>query len=171
MIELIGYHGTTEENATKILDDGQFKESTSNREWLGRGVYFFTDIENARYWAIDRAKRVKTKYAVLRVHIECEEDSYLDLDLRANFAKVEAFVKNILKQSDRKIEFHNLDEKKCFACDLYKRINYIDVVSFTFSKKTSAETKALMGFQQLPEKQLCVSNNRCIHDIKIISKE
>ena len=36
-----GYHGTSSENAVKILKSKKFIPAGSSRDWLGRGVYFF----------------------------------------------------------------------------------------------------------------------------------
>ena len=47
MIELIGYHGTVKTSAEKILSSKEFIESNNDNEWLGHGIYFFADIENA----------------------------------------------------------------------------------------------------------------------------
>ncbi|WP_428353235.1 hypothetical protein [Methyloprofundus sp.] len=63
--EIIGYHGTSEENAEKIVNT-TFKRSENPDDWLGYGVYFFVDgisdpINNAKEWAMYKAWSGNTK--------------------------------------------------------------------------------------------------------------
>ncbi len=50
-IEILGYHGTSQERAAAILSTG-FRASDNDYDWLGTGVYFFQDAPlRARQWA------------------------------------------------------------------------------------------------------------------------
>ena len=50
-VSVIGFHGTTLENAAMILESG-FQLSQNPYDWLGDGVYFFQDAsERAWEWA------------------------------------------------------------------------------------------------------------------------
>jgi len=52
----IGYHGTSRESAT-LIQKSNFNRSINRSEWLGSGVYFFTDgIKNPRDHAYEWAK-------------------------------------------------------------------------------------------------------------------
>jgi len=70
---VIGYHGTSEENAERILVDG-FVVSANRYDWLGDGTYFFQEVdgfprsglEHAWAWAC----RQHELPAVIRVTIE-----------------------------------------------------------------------------------------------------
>jgi len=84
----IGYHGTNADHVESIVKNG-FYTSDNADEWLGHGIYFFTEgisdpIENAKEWAINQAwdkenKRYRyKKYAVLKVEVSGEQV----LDLR-----------------------------------------------------------------------------------------
>ena len=75
----IGYHGTNYENVESIIKHG-FHVSDNTDEWLGHGIYFFTEgisdpIENAKEWAINQAwdkvakRYLYQKYAVLKVEV------------------------------------------------------------------------------------------------------
>ena len=148
MIELVGYHGTIKTNAEKILSSGIFKESNEKDDWLGHGIYFFADIENAIKWANERANRYNEEAVVLSANIKCDMNRYLNLDYQFNRRKVSLFFKDIINKSDKDISFYKRDEeKRCIACDLYKDI---------------------LGFSSVPEKQICVSNHQCISNIKIV---
>lgn len=64
-IKFIGYHGTSEENASEIISTN-FKPSKNPDDWLGYGIYFFVDgisdpIINAKEWAVNKAWNGKRK--------------------------------------------------------------------------------------------------------------
>jgi len=66
--EIIGYHGTSEENAKKIVTTN-FKRSENPDDWLGYGVYFFVNgisdpIANAKEWAMYKAWNGNSKPAL-----------------------------------------------------------------------------------------------------------
>jgi len=88
-ITLEGFHGTSSINADAILKMG-FKSSLGDEEWLGDGVYFFTEgisppQNNAVKWAIaqswDNVRRRHTHndYSVIKADITVERDNFLDL--------------------------------------------------------------------------------------------
>ncbi len=50
-IEILGYHGTSQERAAAILNTG-FRASDNDYDWLGTGIYFFQDAPlRAKQWA------------------------------------------------------------------------------------------------------------------------
>lgn len=78
----IGYHGTNADHVESIVKNG-FYTSDNADEWLGHGIYFFTEgisdpIENAKEWAINQAwdkvakRYLYQKYAVLKVEVSGE---------------------------------------------------------------------------------------------------
>lgn len=80
---IIGYHATEEDNEASIRQDN-FLPSSSPREWLGKGAYFFVEgitspgpIENAVKWAKEHKQFLR--YIVLRASIEVEEECCIDL--------------------------------------------------------------------------------------------
>ena len=55
---VVGYHGTTEEAAQKLVAGESFDESDADDEWFGRGVYFWEHaFQQAWWWAERRSKR------------------------------------------------------------------------------------------------------------------
>lgn len=172
MIELVGYHGTIKTNAEKILSSKNFIESNNDDEWLGHGIYFFADIENAIKWANERASRYKESAIVLSVDIKCDADKYLDLDYKVNRDKVSLFMKDILEKRGKDLSFCKRDEeKRCISFNLYKKMCNIDVMGFSFFrkiKKGNSLDRDLLGLSSIPEKQICVSNHLCISNIKIV---
>jgi len=88
-ITLEGFHGTSSLNADAILKGG-FRSSLGDKEWLGDGVYFFTEgisspQNNAVKWAIAQSwdntekKQTYIDYSVIKANICVEEDRFLDL--------------------------------------------------------------------------------------------
>ena len=52
------YHGTTKENAEKIIATQKFYpgEENVNEQFLGKGIYFFRNKQHAVMWNIKKAK-------------------------------------------------------------------------------------------------------------------
>lgn len=90
MVELIGYHGTSLENARSILRDKKFHPS-SDRDSLrmGTGAYFFSQMNASNEYPIMCAKgivdfkmqkgQLRDGYGILSCRIRCEESQFLDL--------------------------------------------------------------------------------------------
>lgn len=89
-ITLSGFHGTSKTNAESIAK-GDFRLSLGDAEWLGDGVYFFTEgippspQVHARRWAIATAwnksegQFLYDEYAVIKAEINVDKDKILDL--------------------------------------------------------------------------------------------
>lgn len=56
---VIAWHGTSKENAEKIIKNNNFLISKNEDEWLGQGIYF---MENNKFWACQWAKKGKHRY-------------------------------------------------------------------------------------------------------------
>jgi hypothetical protein len=56
---VIGYHGTSANVADDLVNGKPFKESTSDNEWLGAGIYFWEYApKQAWWWAKKACKKV-----------------------------------------------------------------------------------------------------------------
>lgn len=53
-MDSVGYHGTSKENALKIVKSQIIEPSTGLDEWLGKGRYFFVCEDDARWWCKTR---------------------------------------------------------------------------------------------------------------------
>lgn len=90
MISIVGFHGTSFENAIEIAK-GDFVISRGNTEWIGDGAYFFIEgiskvpREQAEQWAIAQAWNPKENdyrynhVSVIKSDIVVEESNFLDL--------------------------------------------------------------------------------------------
>ena len=50
--KVIGYHTTAIENVEDILKKGFHMSPSDRGHWLGRGIYFFSDLYFATEWGI-----------------------------------------------------------------------------------------------------------------------
>ena len=71
---LTGYHGTTLDNANKIINEGSFLLSNSDKDWLGSGIYFYFNINDALAW--------RNTEAIFHSVISVEPDEFLDIDTK-----------------------------------------------------------------------------------------
>ena len=46
---IVGFHATSKKNAKSILKNG-FKLSSNSNDWLGKGIYFYPNIQDAIEW-------------------------------------------------------------------------------------------------------------------------
>lgn len=104
--EVVGYHGTDSMQSGSILAEN-FRVSDGEDEWLGYGVYFFTDglgcpIENAIEWARNQAWSGKGKkydnYAVIKATAHCA--NLLDLRLTEGLCAFNRVRDKILEKHD-----------------------------------------------------------------------
>ena len=62
-MELYGYHGTDAKAGLKILEEQNINPSEGPDEWLGKGRYFFTCLQDAEWWC--DAKRFTTPIVIV----------------------------------------------------------------------------------------------------------
>lgn len=104
--EVIGYHGTDSSCVEAILSEN-FRISAGKDEWLGHGVYLFTEgvscpIQNAVEWAKNQAYSRKgnryDSYTVLEATARCSR--LLDLRYIDGVRAFEVVRKKILEKHD-----------------------------------------------------------------------
>gem|GEM_PF-4641301 len=101
--QIMGWHGTTKEAGEKIKS-ANFNISTGMRQWLGDGVYFFTDgIGDPRDHSLQWAKlhcKDTADWLALKVPINLEENYIWDLTddkmLTAFNTAIEKFVSKLI---------------------------------------------------------------------------
>lgn len=76
---ITGYHGTSKENADNILLKQEFQKSLGSKEWLGNGIYFYSDFEDALKWA---QMRYDNNGRVIHALIKADEQDILDYDTK-----------------------------------------------------------------------------------------
>lgn len=93
---MIGYHGTTLKYANSIIEEGKFHISSSDTEWLGDGIYYYFDINDAYEW------RDNTE-AILHSVIKIEDSEYLDIDSKCGIEIYNEMIRCISEIHGKKI--------------------------------------------------------------------
>ncbi len=75
--DITGYHGTSKDIASKIIEKKYFMISNGDKEWLGRGIYFYTNYEDALEWS---KLKYDTAFSVLHTIIEINQEEFIDFD-------------------------------------------------------------------------------------------
>ena len=170
-MNIVGYHGTTVYNAKEIIKSGFKIEKCKSRNdhWLGIGIYFFTDVSYAHWWANMREPGV-----VLSGNIKCDDNKYLDLDNVQEINKFTDKCRYYKKQYPGK--YLDKNQYRCAMIELYKNdFDYL-VVSKTFvlTKKSTFYKKYVLHLKMINEmgmplvqRQICVGSESIIYDICI----
>lgn len=177
-IHLTGYHATKFENIEKIIHPNDFKASNSSKDWLGRGVYFWDEIYNAKWWADIRYKNEKS--VILKSTLECDDDLFLDLDSTEEIHEYKKFTSNIsdyikqlpedLQNTYLNLNFTDIKAVRCFYLNVYKLLFDIALVRRTFDVEGSYNADDGIT---LTRTQLCVTDsyqNQVIEDIEVCNE-
>ena len=192
-ISLKGYHGTSSFAMKSIEERGLDPEATKSRtdHWLGKGVYFFLDMLQAQWWAINSSKKSKGSFPVVySANIVAEGNQVLNLDDNNEQMLFRKFIKENVNAVDtlcreEKIGYPIFDRKKFRGVyfDYYKKMSGIKVIIFTFSKDfvnyvpTDQVSKSDFQFQKelsgilgisFKETQICVSDKSCIMNSELV---
>ncbi len=190
VVNLLGYHGTSSNSKESIDKNGLDPSLTKHRDdhWLGQGVYFFEEFDQAMWWAEDISTKSWNRGSVPLVYhavIEAEESEVLNLD---DYKVMNRFMDEMINlqksiEPDKNGRFPKFTEEKMRAVflDYYKNKHNIFVVIYTFEKNCisygtyrkgadyhsqSQLFKTLhMGYK---EKQICVSDKKCITDLVLV---
>lgn len=196
---ITGYHGTTDHNAKKILDNGFRVKEVKNRipnHWLGQGIYFYNLEELARYWGMTKSRSILKKYghdckeAVFKADMLSDKNLVLDLDDNKDVEKFAKYYQTISAHSkDGKLfrfdATKNIDPKKiengdialeierrtrCFVLDLMKNQYNYAIIMATFEKSSPGYTRCEAALGiNYKEKQICVTENKYIVNYKLLT--
>ena len=157
------YHGTSKENAEKILSMRIYKESGSE-EWLGRGVYFFENDPSQAHKFVKAYKRLSDEsIEVLETDLRItENDVMLDLLTDEDRDFIEQYEKKIQNRLSEKAASGNMywNHREAYVLDfLFEKSPYALVkAAYKIPKKESKE-----GFGYHPVHiQVCVKQACCI---------
>ncbi|MCD5406232.1 MAG: hypothetical protein LRZ99_00885 [Desulfotomaculum sp.] len=160
---LLGFHGTTVANAEKILQEGRFKISADEDEWLGEGVYFFeNDIKQAYYWCVK--ERNYKSWAILKGDIKAE--IIFDLTLTDHWEEFLKILKEIEKRYKKRKDGTPRKLLNFVVLNIIYKQKPYDVVRAVFDV-SEAETPTFKRTNIKPVQiQLCVRNHDCIRNIE-----
>lgn len=176
MLSKILYHGTKYQYKDNILNNG-FTYRERKNHWLGQGIYFFEDKDQALCWDTKGIRKV-----IFEVEIEVPLVEVLDLDSISGMTFFKKEVNSILTNSDIMLEFKEEDEhtNRCFFLDIVKTINpNISLIKFTFQLKDPKYDKREL--KQIQDKiplgltinqlQYCLHKNEYIKNKRIVFTE
>lgn len=173
------YHGTKKENQQKILKEGFKLSEACKGHWLGKGIYFYTNLYYALEWVIignNKYKDFIANGAILEANINCSDYELLDLNDPIGYKfylEIIEIIKekfpekvNKIKNNDGDIEIIRLIEK------IEKQINedYIskfDILKADYPKDIykKGNKKRTGDFLPCIQEQICVKNKNAIENI------
>lgn len=169
---IYGYHGTTKENALSILRTRYFISSCSERDWLGKGVYFFINqhkdkaIEQSKKWAL---LRKYTFYAVLEAKIDAVEEKIMDLNDEEWFSYFQEF-RNIIMEKVIKKGLHVFENPREFDCYVIDRLcDKIDIS--VVIKNVFINFSPYYGNIKIPHSYIPNCRIMCVKDKNVIDKQ
>ena len=130
-MDTVGYHGTSEDSAQSILSSQNMYPSNGLDEWLGRGYYFFVDLDDAKWWCTDKTDRLpngkrRSNYMQLAITKLLEDAKYRGVKIDAIRASFD---------ENRKFWFSNTTDLRKFPC----KIQQVQICVFNFDVIQSLE--------------------------------
>lgn len=157
---LTGYHGTNRVHADQITSGKMFKASSTDKEWLGTGIYFFERYEDALLW--NRGSSDVYADAVMHAIIKLEDDEYLDLDLANGKLIYDAIIKNLAKSGHTITG--DISARTCLIMNLiWDSCKRVQVLAASFPTEEQAFT-TLFDYRK-KRREFCVRNNKSIKSI------
>lgn len=168
----VGYHGTLEHIADKIVREQRFEFSTKDTEWLGYGAYFFKYRDHAVVWARREAGKKKNATfspGLVSADLSFTEDQWLDLDDPEQLNEINRFVQEYLKNTPKLQVCWDKSkrwQRWCLSCNLYRQFYpEIKVISHTFNFNRSMSPSNITEFN-VNQFQYCISDGSVIKNIR-----
>ena len=171
-MDTVGYHGTSEDSAQSILSSQNMYPSNGLDEWLGRGYYFFVDLDDAKWWCTQR------KYDVPAIIIGTFKFSNKVIDLVASSRDQYLFFeycKNVKYKTDRltngkrRSNYMQLAITKLLEDAKYRGVK-IDAIRASFDENRKfwfSNTTDLRKFPcKIQQVQICVFNFDVIQSLE-----
>ena len=189
---IIGYHGTEIQSANLILSNSKYNQSNNEDDWLGSGIYFYDNLENAILYNIRKYinknkiypqyTELKNKTAILVNIIKCKEDEIVDLNEFENLQKFLGLWKIFYDRVKNNEEYKKLKLKDGYMinwlcentiyfkeCKIFKNVFNLDLrfnrnISKIFNKKTR------IGYN-LNQIFICIVDDSCIKSIELYKND
>lgn len=176
MIE-VGYHGTERKNADSIIKTKKMNFSSGYDEWLGRGIYFFGDIADAKWWCKNRKY---SNHAIIKADFEFN-NIVIDLAMcrhdQENFQKYCDSVQKkseLLPNGKRRRNYMQLAINKLLE-DSKNSEHIIDAIIALFRENRCFWPNKTIYNNQFPcligQLQICVFNHDAIKQLSILNEE
>ncbi len=166
MIYLTGYHSTTKAAAKEILSNNEFVLSTSDKEWLGKGIYFYKEYKDALEWNRDEHKSQAD--AILHGIISLKNDEYIDFDTENGKKQIRKIKEDLIKDFKDTVNSMGAQELQCLIANLtWAEYPKVKVLSASFHPDRSL-LKSLIDERPF-RKEFCVRDNKYITGINEIN--
>lgn len=185
------FHGTDKESAKSILSQNSFTQSDNDDDWLGRGVYFYTNIDNAILYNIRQFindyklypnyKELSKERKILLAQIECDSEDIFDLNDIENMGKFLGLWKIFYERVKENPKYKNVKYKDGYMINwLFDNTDYFDgckvilnifMLDLKFHRKINEifNNKTRIGYM-LQQEFICVVDNNCIRSVEIYNK-
>lgn len=176
------YHGTYLKNASSIIKDNY--RIINNKNWMGRGAYFFYEDIFAFTWCVDLYKSEVSKsfdkkvfirtMTILENRIEIESERLLDLTYFKGQEVIDIAYKKLLTNKKYKVNLENAEPREKMAIVIeflfekngFKK-NY-DAIKQMYRLHTNNYINIFSNREKgIPQYQICVKNNNIIKNISI----
>lgn len=165
---ITGYHGTTKENAEHILSTRKFYLSKGEKEWLGSGIYFYPDLNDAYEW--------RDSEVFLHAVIKITQDEYLDLDTEDGKEVYRSIINSLCNYTEEEmvtkginISDKNVIKNQCAVANaLWDTFSELKVIFASFHKERTQIPTLIDA--RIERREFCVRNNDCIISVQKIER-
>lgn len=180
-----GYHGTLKENIESIcINNFNINPDTNNKLYLGYGIYFFVELNDALDWNIKQYKdqhncnphyeKIIEDYGIIKSIIVVNKNEILDLDNKDILRKFELLISKCIRKLVTKEQYIKAPNKTAAILNMMYHRGKIKrkVIIKTFFEPIG--TKYLNSFKNYPRKMICIKTNDIIKQniiVDDISKE
>lgn len=184
------FHGTDNKSAELILKTKKYEKSDNEDDWLGSGIYFYDNLDNAILYNIRQYINKNKEYptyeklisqrSILINTIECNEDEIVDFNEFENLQKLLILWKMFYDRVKKSSKYNNLKYKDGYIINwLCKHTDYFKGakifkntfnLDIRFNKNVSDifKGKSRIGYM-IAQVFICVIDDSCIKDIKLLN--
>lgn len=164
---LTGYHGTSNTAADNIMKTGQFAKSMGDRQWLGDGIYFYDNLEDAYNW--HNIQTGEAAEAIIHAVIKIKDNEYLYLNSEEGAKLIDGVIDYICASMKVKVEEKYAQQNQCAVANMiWQRRTDLKVMAASFP--TLRRKMATMLDLRPLRREFCVRDNSCIRYIDRIQR-
>lgn len=174
------YHGTNSQCAKEIVKGQSFKHSKGDEEWLGDGIYAYTDIIYAFKWIktkyikknknyADVDKKLFKDYSILELSLDKSKLRIFSLDRRKDATVFYKIIDKFRRENEKTKDYSG--EKCPDGAVINLMFNemgfdkYYDAVEYSFGDKRFSSFDKGNSRVWYKEYQICIKNDSCINNI------
>ncbi|MHC1696035.1 MAG: hypothetical protein AB9835_12370 [Eubacteriales bacterium] len=160
-----GYHGTSSSNAHIIYNEKAFSISKGNKEWLGSGIYFYDEYQDALCWASDR---YDIDGDIIHAIIKIKENEYIDFDTYIGKCYLREIIDTLHNEFDIQLNGTTQENQCAIMNYIWSSDDSIKLLIASFPKEPS-KVKLLLDVRE-QRRELCVRDNTSIISVQILER-